>query len=191
MTDDWKGRGVALFDMDGTLLPWDTQYVFSCFVVRLHPWRRLLIVLFLACIPFYVLKIWDEKRMKRAYLMYLWGLPAETVREYGRKFARMAQEWIYPELKERLEEDRKKFEQERQILIEEAREQQATGQATGEGSFTAVQLLFRGVNNPLALRKRYRDLIKIFHPDNLFGDGELAGQINKEYLKRKQEERFW
>ena len=72
-----------------------------------------------------------------------------------------------------------------------AREQQATGQATGEGSFTAVQLLFRGVNNPLALRKRYRDLIKIFHPDNLFGDGELAGQINKEYLKRKQEERFW
>ena len=90
-----------------------------------------------------------------------------------------------------LEEDRKKFEQERQILIEEAREQQATGQAPGEGSFTAVQLLFRGVNNPLALRKRYRDLIKIFQPDNLFGDGELAGQINKEYLKRKQEERFW
>lgn len=108
MTDDWKGRGVALFDMDGTLLPWDTQYVFSCFVVRLHPWRRLLIVLFLACIPFYVLKIWDERRMKRAYLMYLWGLPAETVREYGRKFAKTAQEWIYPELKERLEEDRKK-----------------------------------------------------------------------------------
>ena len=81
--------------------------------------------------------------------------------------------------------------QERQILIEEAREQQATGQDPGDGSFTAVQLLFRGVNNPLALRKRYRDLIKIFHPDNLFGDGELAGQINKEYLKRKQEERFW
>ena len=90
-----------------------------------------------------------------------------------------------------LEEDRKKFEQERQILIEEAREQQATGQAPGEGSFTAVQLLFRGVNNPLALRERYRDLIKIFHPDNLFGDGELAGQINKEYQKQKQQVPFW
>ena len=60
-----------------------------------------------------------------------------------------------------------------------------------ENTLTVVQLLFRGINNPLALRKRYRDLIKIFHPDNLFGDGELAGQINKEYLKRKQEERFW
>ena len=87
-----------------------------------------------------------------------------------------------------LEEDRKKFERERQALSREAEHQIA---AEEENSFTAVQLLFRGVNNPLALRKRYRDLIKIFHPDNLFGDGELAGQINKEYLKRKQEERFW
>lgn len=94
--------------MDGTLLPWDTQYVFSCFVLRLHPWRRLLVLLFLACIPLYVLRIWDENRMKRAYLIYLWGLPAETVREYGRKFGSLAQEWIYPELKERLEEHRKK-----------------------------------------------------------------------------------
>ena len=63
MTDDWKKRGAALFDMDGTLLPWDTQYVFSCFVVRRHPWRRLLIFLFLACIPLYILRIWDENRM--------------------------------------------------------------------------------------------------------------------------------
>ena len=90
-----------------------------------------------------------------------------------------------------LEEDRKRFEQERQTLSNEARERQTREQELGEVSFTAVQLLFRGANNPLALRKRYRDLIKIFHPDNLFGDGELAGQINKEYLKRKQEERFW
>lgn len=87
-----------------------------------------------------------------------------------------------------LEEDRKKFERERQTLSREAEHQIA---AEEENDLTAVQLLFRGVNNPLALRKRYRDLIKIFHPDNLFGDGELAGQINKEYLKRKQEERFW
>lgn len=104
MTDDLNGRGVALFDMDGTLLPWDTQYVFSCFVIRRHPWRRLLVLLFLACIPLYILGIWDENRMKRAYLIYLWGLPAATVAQYGREFGVLAQEWIYPELKERLEE---------------------------------------------------------------------------------------
>lgn len=107
MTDDLSGRGVALFDMDGTLLPWDTQYVFSCFVVRRHPWRRLLVLLFLACIPLYALGIWNENRMKRAYLIYLWGLRAETVRQYGREFGVLAQKWIYPELKERLEKHRR------------------------------------------------------------------------------------
>lgn len=107
MTDDLSGRGVALFDMDGTLLPWDTQYVFSCFVVRRHPWRRLLVLLFLACIPLYVLGIWDENRMKRAYLIYLWGLRAETVRQYGREFGVLAQKWVYPELKKRLEKHRR------------------------------------------------------------------------------------
>ena len=44
MTDERKEGGLALFDMDGTLLPWDTQYVFSCFVVQRHPWRRLLLL---------------------------------------------------------------------------------------------------------------------------------------------------
>ena len=86
-----------------------------------------------------------------------------------------------------LEEDRKKLEKERRLLREEEVSPKASDEDGTENTLTVVQLLFRGVNNPLALRKRYRDLIKIFHPDNLFGDGELAGQINKEYLKRKQE----
>lgn len=90
-----------------------------------------------------------------------------------------------------LEEDRKKLERERKLLTEESVRQKERDSVEDSADFTAVQLLFRSVNNPLALRKRYRDLIKIFHPDNLSGDGELAGQINKEYLKRKQEERFW
>ncbi|MCR5109173.1 MAG: hypothetical protein K6B28_13545, partial [Lachnospiraceae bacterium] len=33
-------------------------------------------------------------------------------------------------------------------------------------------VLFNGVDNFLALKKRYRDLLKIFHPDNLAGDNE-------------------
>ena len=51
-----------------------------------------------------------------------------------------------------------------------------------------AEVLFRSVSNPLALRKRYRDLVKIFHPDNLFGDEELAQQINKEFMRRRREE---
>lgn len=45
--------------------------------------------------------------------------------------------------------------------------------------------LFRGVKNPLALKKRYKDLIKIFHPDNVAGDKEMIQKINIEYENLK------
>ena len=50
-----------------------------------------------------------------------------------------------------------------------------------------VSVFFRGVKNPLALKKRYRDLIKIFHPDNLAGDKDVIQRINKEYENLKEE----
>ena len=45
---------------------------------------------------------------------------------------------------------------------------------------------FKGVTNSLGLKKRYKDLIKIFHPDNLFGDHETILKINKEYEMMKK-----
>ena len=44
-----------------------------------------------------------------------------------------------------------------------------------------VSVFFQGVRNPLALKKRYKDLIKIFHPDNLAGDKDVIQSINREY----------
>lgn len=61
----------------------------------------------------------------------------------------------------------------------------------GESTLTVEEIaavLFRRASNPLALRKRYKDLMKIFHPDNLSGDAELVQMINKEYEKRKRAE---
>lgn len=86
----------------------------------------------------------------------------------------------------KLEEDRRNFEREKLVLREQyARNSEADKEITlGE----VAEVLFRSVSNPLALRKRYRDLVKIFHPDNLFGDEELAQQINKEFMRRRREE---
>ena len=52
-----------------------------------------------------------------------------------------------------------------------------------------VSIFFKGVGTPLALKKRYKDLIKIFHPDNVAGDKDIIQRINKEYenLKVKYE----
>lgn len=50
-----------------------------------------------------------------------------------------------------------------------------------------VSAFFKGVKNPLSLKKRYKDLIKIFHPDNLSGDTEIIQMINREYEGLKVE----
>jgi len=87
-----------------------------------------------------------------------------------------------------LDEDRRSFEEQKKAFAAERLRIGRQESSGGPASEEAVKLLFRGTNNPLALRKRYRDLVKIFHPDNLFGDEELAQMINREYLKRKKDE---
>lgn len=42
-------------------------------------------------------------------------------------------------------------------------------------------MYFRGVRNEKELKKRYKDLVKIFHPDNICGDKEMIQVITQEY----------
>ena len=65
--------------------------------------------------------------------------------------------------------------------------QKAVMQQPVYGSGRDISDLFRGVKNPLALKKRYKDLIKIFHPDNVAGDKEMIQKINREYESLKHE----
>ena len=44
-----------------------------------------------------------------------------------------------------------------------------------------ARALFAGITNPLMLKKRYKDLVKIYHPDNLAGDQGLFKAITLEY----------
>lgn len=83
-----------------------------------------------------------------------------------------------------LEMDRKKFEKEKRTY-------ESVKRAEDNLSFTSesnvADILFRGVNNSLGLKKRYRDLIKIFHPDNLCGDAKIVQIINHEYERKRIE----
>lgn len=51
----------------------------------------------------------------------------------------------------------------------------------------SVSLLFAGADHPASVKKRYKDLIKIFHPDNTAGDTGMIQKINEEYEKLKKE----
>ena len=77
-------------------------------------------------------------------------------------------------LNRKLNNDKKKLESEF-IRLEREKSYQR------ENEYDALDLLFRGVNNPLALKKRYKDLMKMFHPDNISGDAAMVQLINQEY----------
>lgn len=46
---------------------------------------------------------------------------------------------------------------------------------------------FVGIQTADELKKRYRDLLKIYHPDNQAGDTRAAQQIQEEYDKLLKE----
>jgi chromosome segregation ATPase len=69
--------------------------------------------------------------------------------------------------KKRLEKEWKKLEQEKGYIRED--------------EFSRAEVFFFGVNSLISLKKRYKDLMKIYHPDNLCGDHEMCDLINQEY----------
>ena len=50
-----------------------------------------------------------------------------------------------------------------------------------EKNIVRGDLFFCGVGSKQSLKKRYKDLIKIYHPDNLDGDNDTIQEINREY----------
>ena len=112
--------------------------------------------------------------------------------------------------RQRLKEDRQFFEKKMEILQNGFRqldldrrrmdkewarlnaEKELMDEHLAYGSHQERSFFFQGVSNPLALKKRYKDLIKIFHPDNLAGDKDVIQRINREYeqLKENYEKEF-
>lgn len=84
-----------------------------------------------------------------------------------------------------LEEDRRELEKKRLMLEAEQKVYKVSVMQNKETDL--AEILFQGVKSPLALKKRYRDLIKIFHPDNIAGDHEMVLRINKIYEELKKD----
>lgn len=76
--------GYALFDLDQTLIPWDTQLLFCNYVLKRMPMRRLYLAGVIPLLPFY--KILGAEGMKRVFLNYLWGLNRKEIDELAHHF---------------------------------------------------------------------------------------------------------
>lgn len=98
----------AYFDLDGTLLPWDTQLLFCNHVLRRQRWRVLLLLPFFFLVPLAALRILRSRGMKRLFLSYLTGMPKERLEAHAKEFARQVVEGqVWPEMREEIEARRR------------------------------------------------------------------------------------
>lgn len=100
-------RGVALFDLDHTLLPHDTQALFCNFVLRREGWRRVYLLWFALCLPLAALRLLDLRTMKRVFASYLVGMEKDRLEEHVRDFLETDfADSLYPEVVAELERNR-------------------------------------------------------------------------------------
>lgn len=93
-------RSFAFFDLDHTLLPFDTQALFCNFVLKREPWRVFLHALFIPVAIARGCGLASTATAKRAFLSYLKGMPRERLDAYAHEFAEVClPRWTYPALR--------------------------------------------------------------------------------------------
>lgn len=126
---------------------------------------------------------WDEQKNKNFIDVEQMRLDMERrmLKEQSALFDQKLE--ILKEAYVQLDKDRRKVEWEKLKLKaeQEHHEHRARDDAYGARHEADASVFFKGATNQLALKKRYRDLIKIFHTDNLYGDKETLQAINREY----------
>lgn len=101
-------RSFAFFDLDHTLLPFDTQAMFCNFVLQQERARSFFLLGFLPIAILRACKLVRTVTVKRAFMGYLTGMNRETLRQRARDFAeKVVKPQIYPELLAIIEEHRK------------------------------------------------------------------------------------
>lgn len=94
---------------------------------------------------------------------------------------RMKQQVLEDEL-QKLANEKQYLERQREFYDHVRRFQQRQEPAARqEASVVKGEMFFIGVQSEIALKKRYKDLIKIYHPDNMCGDTQTLQEINREY----------
>jgi phosphatidylglycerophosphatase C len=97
--------GLALFDLDQTLVPWDTQLLFCNWVLRHEPLRRLFLLILLPFLP--LSQVLGSEGMKRVFLSFLWGMRRDRLEELVEGFVeRYVPSEFYPSLLEECAQER-------------------------------------------------------------------------------------
>ncbi len=115
---------------------------------------------------FYLKKDLEEKRLSKESLLFQtkWKILEQELR--------------------RLAEEREEIEKNKKRELN-----RSMGSRSGSSAeyLAEAEIFFSGVQSELEMKKRYRELIKIFHPDNLAGDTRTLQIINRIYDNLKKQ----
>lgn len=81
-----KTNGYAFFDLDFTLLPYDTMLLFGNFILKKYPRRIYYLFLLIPAALLYLLKIIRTSTMKRVFFSFLWKFTEEDINKLSREF---------------------------------------------------------------------------------------------------------
>jgi hypothetical protein len=88
------------------------------------------------------------------------------------------QKWQILEKQNRqLTVDKERFEREKLVFKDKVYREARKTMVNADG----VKIFFKGVHDLETLKKRYKSLAKIYHPDNMSGDKDILLAINTEY----------
>ena len=107
---------------------------------------------------------WEDQRMERE--QQLFDMKLRILEDELQKFAA----------------EKQHFEQQK-AFYDRVNEFQTRHEEEADANVVRGELFFIGVENETSLKKRYKDLIKIYHPDNANGDKSTIQEINNEYQK--------
>ncbi|MGN0481621.1 MAG: hypothetical protein ACI4EV_08625 [Lachnospiraceae bacterium] len=82
----------------------------------------------------------------------------------------------------RLAADKDKFDREKRIYRDQVYREARRSMSVASNT----KIMFKGVDDTDSLKKRYKELIKIYHPDNSNGDTELIKAITDQYEELKR-----
>lgn len=105
-----KKKEYAIFDLDYTLLPYDTILLFTNFILKKYRWRIYYIFFIIPLLPFFIFKIISSKQLKEVFLSFLWRLNKNNLEELCIEFVEnYVIPNIYSELLEEIKKNKSKF----------------------------------------------------------------------------------
>ena len=97
------------------------------------------------------------------------------------RFLKMKEKILMKEL-EKLAFEKRQFELQKDFYRRiQDNDELARRETTDEPKIVRGEMFFTGVANRQSLKKRYKELLKIYHPDNVDGDNSTVVEINREY----------